>query len=432
MGILLLIISVAILLFVILSISDYDFISPGSIVCIMTLLALSVLGIYARQYEVLISVEAIVLVLLAVIAVCFGSILIPCRIRHIAQLKDVSCYSKTVILFALCFVCISTVLYFFEVRNIAISMGYNDSSPLGMLYYYRVATTTGGAAVQSKIVGQTVVASVAISYLILIDFIKRITFLQFQNNKCALFLEFITLSIFVLQGILSGGRTQFLYLIESVIFVAIFFYEKKNRKKISKKIIKRIIFAAGATCILFFLLGHLTGKTSILNFSETLFVYVGSPIAAFDKLIHGTVSFDPSSYGQNVFWGFFDILNRMGFSIEMNKMEAPFVMIENVETNIYGAFGRYYADFGILGVIIFPLIIGFVYQTFYLKMQNSNKNLELWLAIYLLCSQSLFDYCIEERFFLSVMSLGTFLRIFYMVIFYFLFKAKAKNANTLI
>lgn len=426
MSIIFLIVVVAALFLIILYKTGGDFIAPGSIVCIMALLSLGILITYAGQYGISISIEAAILVAIAVIAVSISSILVPSKIDNIAQMKEVNCYPKVVLVFSLVFLGISTVLYFFEVLKIAISMGYTSDSPYGMLYFYRVATTTGGAASQSKIVGQTVVASVAISYLILVDFMKRIMFFGFKKDKVYLVLELATLALFVVQGILSGGRTQFLYFIEAVLFLTIFFYMKKYRSRISNKIIMVILLVIAVTYIVFFTLGSLTGKTNILDFSTTLFVYVGSPIVAFDKLIQGVVSFEESTFGQNVFWGIYDLLNRIGFDIEMHKMEAPFVPVGDAETNIYGAFARYYVDFGIVGMIIFPVIIGAIYQMFYLKMQRSNKNIELMLVIYLLCSQFLFDYCIEERFFLSVTSLGTILRIFYMVVFYYIFKNEFK------
>lgn len=416
-----------VLFFVILNISDYDFISPGAIICIMTLLSLGVLAIYSSQYGISVSPKTACLVLASLLAASLFSLLTPSKLKHVTQICEISLFSSRVIGFSFLFILISAVLYFFEIRNIAVSMGYSPSGAFGMLYYYRVATTSGDTGAHSAIVGQMVIASLAIAYLNLVDCTKRIIFGKITMNKKAFILQILVILVYFVECILSGGRTQFLYLIESILFLMVFFYMKKTKKRINSKIISRIICAVVITYLSFFLLGNFTGKTNLLNASSTLFVYIGSPIAAFDKLVNGQVAFNNEFWGSNTFWGLFDILDRLGVDVKLGSMAAPFVnLAANLETNIYGAFARYYIAFGPLGIMVIPLILGAIYQIYYINLHRTNKNLELRLSIFLICSQFLFDFCIEERFFLSVLSLGTIIRIFYMVIFYYVFKSRIR------
>ena len=415
------------LMFIInLKVNKFDYVAPNSIVHIMALFMLLVLILNYTSYDLSLSFSAGALFLLSLIAFSFWGVIQPCSVSSIRRIEQLKLYDKKVILFSFLFILMTTGLYFLEVRKIAVAIGYGSGSPFGMLFYYRNATLhyPEVMAQQSKVVGQLTIASFAIAYLVLIDFVKRIIFKQIKPHRWLFLVELFTVALFTVQCLLSGGRTQFLYYVESLLFLLIFIYQKTKGKLINIRFLNNMLKLLLFSIASFYLLGSFTGKTSIFNFWTTLYVYVGAPLLAFDKLIQGVVKFPDSYFGSNVFWGIFDIVRRLGFNITVNEMTAPFVNIGGVESNIYGAFGRYYADFGVLGVLIIPFVLGVVYQRLYRKLQKVNKNLELKLAIYLILMQYVFDFCIEERFFLSVVSLGTILRVAYMIIFYKLFKLK--------
>lgn len=416
------------LFFLVLCKTDFDFTSPAAIVCSMTTISILVMSWFATNYKLDLTIGCICVVFISVFAFSFSSFIKPCKLSNIAIIEDVDIYSTQVIFFSFLFLVIATILYFFEVRKVARLMGFSSSSAQGMLYFYRVATLLGGSEIeaQSAIVGQLTIASFAISYLILIDFVKRIIFNMMKENRWAFFIELITIVLFIIQCLLNGGRTQFLYYIESFVVLIVFFIGKKTGRRISSNVVKRIFLILIITIIAFYYLGSLTGKTSKLNFAETLFAYIGAPIAAFDKILLKEVSFSKLYFGSNTFIGPIDLLNRLGTDIEMKALAAPFVTLGSVQTNIYGSFGRYYSDFGIFGLVFLFLILGVLYQRFYLRLQYSTYNLELKLAVYLLVSKTLYDFCIEERFFTAVLSLGTILRIAYICIFYKLFRTHVK------
>lgn len=422
---------VLIIYIILISQNGYNFTSPAAIVCIMSLLTIFIMTLSFRRLEISISMVTIVLFLISLITFILSELLKPCKVSEICCISKCSYYSIYIIIFALVFVTISTALYYLEVRKIASMLGYNSSAAYGMLFYYRTATINGGSEIQSqsKWVGQLVIASFAISYLILIDVIKRIIF-GIEKKRLEIILEILICLIFIVQCILSGGRTQFLYYIEASIFLFVFLHEKKTRHPIKQKSIRKLIVIVMIIFVLFYFLGSFTGKTSVLNFSNTLFAYIGAPIPAFDRLVNNEITFKHLYWGSNTFWGIIDILSRLGVNIEVPSMSAPFINIGGIDSNIYGSFGRYYADFGFLGIIILQILVGCIYHKWYGNLQKATQKLELKLALYMLVSQSLFDYCIEERFFSSVISFGTLLRVLYIIFFYYVFKVRVKRKDS--
>lgn len=402
-----------------------DLASPASIVIEMSILSTIILFFYIGKLNETISLKCIAIIIIALWSFLFGTQIFNSRRTEInsSSTNTINCYSKRIIVFCLILVFAATILFYREVKKVASMYGYNNSSTYGLLYYYRSATLSGGVAIssQSKVVGQIVIASYASSYLILNDLVKRIVLKKGTKEISTLILESLVIVIYILQCILTGGRTQFLYCIESAMFLYIF-YNKKRIENNNAKILNKVLIGALFTAVLFFILGSLTGKTSKLNFTETIFTYIGSPFLAFDKLINKNVAFTNIYPGSNVFIGPIDLLNRLGFNIEHSAMEGPFVQIGEVSTNIYGSYARYYNDFGLLGMIFITFFIGVLYKALYVKIVEDNSSSDLKIVLYVILSKVLFEFCIEERFFLSVISLGTILRIGYIVFFYRLFK----------
>lgn len=427
-GSIVLLMFILLIFFVILKSNDFDLTSPASIVCCMTLLSMVVMIFFSNQYDVNLSFKCIFLVILSVLSFSIAGLIKPSRLVRVSLIEDVEVYARYIIIFSFFFVAISTFLYYRVVQNVAGLIGFSSSSANGMLYYYRTATLTGGTEIasQSKIVGQMTIVSYAISYILLVDFVKRIIYHKVKESFSSFIFEGLTLALFIVQCILSGGRTQFLYFIESFVVLMVFYVSKKTGYRISQKAIRRIFVILVLTVIAFYFLGSFTGKTSKLDFAATIFVYVGAPIVAFNKLLEGVVSFPGLYFGSNVFIGPIDLLNRFGAGIEIQNLAAPFVNIGDTTTNIYGSFGRYYADFGLIGLVLANLFIGIFFHIMYLGLQRNNYKIERRLAVYLVLSKVLYDFCIEERFFTSVISLGTILRIIYILIFYKIFTIRFK------
>lgn len=412
--------------------TDYDFISPISIICIMTLLSLAVMVFFYSKIGYTVSLTTVLMVSIAMISFSIAGILMPVKVNSIKPLKknDIVFYRRSVIIFSFVFVLITLIAYYYEVRKVAMLSGYSSSSMNPMLFYYRRATLTGSDALesQSKLVGQATIVSYCISSLIAIDFAKRLVF-KVVGSKIDFFLEILVIILRLIQTVLNGGRTQFLYYIETLLLFIIYFYIRKNRRTINRSILKKFVYITVGVFILFYLLGNLTGKTSTLNFSQTLFAYVGSPIPAFDQLIAGKIHFENKYFGSAVFYGPYQLLNYLGFNFDIGDMAGPSVAVGNTRTNIYGSFARYYDSFGVFGMVLINFFIGIFYQIAYRRLFRDNANIELNLFTFALVSCFIFDFCTEERFFMNVISIGTILRFIYAFLIIKLFNLRVKVRN---
>lgn len=413
--------------------TDFDFISPNSIVYIMCLLSIGVAIFFERKVDFSVSIASILLVVLALVCFSIGNYVKPLRLRQINNLPETNIilYGRLIAFFSLSFVVLSTVLYYREVREVAGLYGYSANSTMGMLYYYRTATLDDSIilAQRSKIVGQMTIMSYAITYLVLIDFVKRLVYKRIRNNILTALLEIGTVIAAAIQMILSGGRTQFLSLIESFVFIFVFYYGKKTRSSISNRFLRKMLICVVLVYIAFYFLGSLTGKSSKLDFTSTLFIYAGSPIPAFSAMLNKEMTFANNFFGSDLFFGPYQLLNRMGFNIDIGQAAAPAVAVGSLGSNIYGSFGRYYGTIGIIGLVIVNLLLGILYNTWYRRLQLADKNIEFLLFVFLIAARFLFDYCIEERFFMSVLSLGSILRIIYGFVFWKLFSCKASGGK---
>ena len=413
-----------------LKINNWDIIAPVSIVYEVTLLCLLVMSFFIGKSGESVSFDTMTVIYLALLSFSLGTIGIRHKHRRVILNKESiennlnEQYSTSIVVFCFILNLIATLLYYNEVRRIAVLTGFSNDSVYGMLYYYRNASLQENDAwlSQSKAVGQVVIASYASAYLVLVDFVKRIINRSFMKKKFTSLIEIGIMVLFMIQCVLSGGRTQFMYYIESFALIYVFYFSSTHVFNVNRKIIRRISFIMVGSFLSFFVLGSLTGKTSKLNFLDTLYVYAGSSFVAFDKLLHGEVHFYTPYPGVNVFWGIIDILNRLGINAEKNAMAAPFVNMGGVSTNIYGSYARYYNDFGFVGMLIICFLLGMLFRTWYNNLYKSTNNIELKLAMYAIVAKVLFEFCLEERMFLSVVSLGTIIRFFYILVLNYMFK----------
>lgn len=416
-----------------MKLTNNDLISPNTIIYIMMLFSIIIAAFFYKKVGFILSPEATLILIFSVLIFSIPCFMIPHQVRNSIVLKktEISFYGSKIIIFSLFFVLLTTILLYREVTKVSELIGYGRDSELPMLYYYRNATLNGSEAISSRsnIVGQMTIVSFAISYLIIVDFSKKLVFGIKYFSKKIVFLELITIFAYLFQCILSGGRTQFLYYIEALIFSTLFYLQKVRGRSIETKYLKKIMLSIILVFISFYFLGGLTGKTARLDFGSTLFVYLGSPIPAFSQLVQNNISFVNEYWGSNVFIGIFELLGKFGYKINVGQEVAPNVNVGNLVTNIYGSFGRIYASFGLIGLFFYNLFLGMFYQMIYVNLQRRKVKLELYLVIYLIILKFLFDYCIEERFFLSVISLGTVLRIFYAVLFYYLFNKLVVNIS---
>ncbi|WP_342479453.1 O-antigen polymerase [Paenibacillus sp. FSL F4-0097] len=331
-----------------------------------------------------------------------------------------------IIVLSIIFMSVVTFFYYKQVLNIAYSAGYSSSSNLPMLKFARIATTSLDELNTNKILGQFVIISYSYTYLILFVLLYNLIFTKFRKKY---FLYIVPILIYVIQIILTGGRTQFIYLVSSAFLISVILYNIKNGWKNDKnlKYLRIGLFTFISMLLIFYLLGSYTGKTAKLNLVDTLSIYTGSSVVALDHFLQNPGS-SSEFFGGSTLFGIYDILRIFDGHFPKLLKQAEFVGIGNYETNVYTSYMRYIKDFSFFGFVLIEIFLGIFYSALYLNLRIVNKP-GVNLIIYAILFQTIIECSIEERFFMNVLSLGYLIRIFYLILLYnWLVKPKIRRS----
>jgi oligosaccharide repeat unit polymerase len=184
-------------------------------------------------------------------------------------------------------------------------------------------------------------------------------------------------SLFVvcsLSLVLTTGRSN---IFQVFIWCAIFCIYSDLDWFNAKRIAKAVIVIMTLFFLVFFVLGNLVGKSTensglepywrLPGMSSILtlpYIYISGNIPALDKLISNTLTF---SFGQYTFLPFLKLLNKVGFPIVPHSginefYEIPFIFNTATYLDVM------YMDFGIIGILVIPLLIGFTTTHLFVKM----------------------------------------------------------------
>lgn len=180
-----------------------------------------------------------------------------------------------------------------------------------------------------------------------------------SKNKIVLFLF-----IMIITSFIKMNKTAFF----SLFFLLIYILRIKNKLKI-----KTIIILCIALLLLVTLLVGIRGDAdTISDFSvlKYLYIYILSPLTAFDFIVQGKVSVS-NPVGGYTFVFFNRVLSFIP-NISLNtKIFGPWVNVP-LPTNVYTALAPFYLDFGEQGIIIFASLQGFFWGCMY-NLQKRKK-----------------------------------------------------------
>ena len=179
--------------------------------------------------------------------------------------------------------------------------------------------------------------------------------IYFNNNKYNRYSTYFYMFVFILE---TSGKIAIITPIICYIVI------KSQRKLFNfKKITIFLVITIVAMLLLHFLRLSDDDSTTLLQFLAT---YIYSPIIALGEV-------EPMSgeyWGENVFRLGYALPYFLGYSdIEPIPLILDYVRIPSL-TNVYTAMYIYYKDFGLLGVVLGAIFIGFLYSILYEKFYN--------------------------------------------------------------
>lgn len=232
---------------------------------------------------------------------------------------------------------------------------------------------------------------------------------------------FIPVILFLLQSFVSSSRSLMLQIGVEIILLAFIMYFGINKSKKKRRKLVLTLFLFGLVVLLIFwgskeIVGRVTQKQ---DFFEYIGYYFAGGIAFFDKYLLNPFSNYPIR-GEETFLGIFSFLSSIfkfpiGYGME-------FRISGTIHGNTFTAFREYYNDFGIFGVIILPMIYGFIYAMWINKISytirdqrhNLFKNICFFMFAY-----SMFYETISAQFYRNVLSITS---LTYVIILFFFLK----------
>lgn len=321
---------------------------------------------------------------------------------------------------------VTTFFYFKEVYRISLVAG-NDFGYLGMMSYYRgYVAYDSSAEGMSTLLTQfiklcTAFGFVSIYILVYNSIVKR----DFKRDGYLII--FVLLSM--MQTVLGGGRGTILWLFSTAFVVSYITVMRKRNWKghINFKYIKYGILILVTLLIGFYFLKNLirifNTTNSIVDYISS---YAGGSIQLFNLYIKDPTT--PSKLvGQESCVGIYSTLDKLSImdisSYYPNNSNLEFRFSNGISIgNVYGAFRRYYHDFGILGVSILQIICSLFYNIYYNKIKTLNKShkSDFYILLYAYLTYHLFMMPIDDIFFKSFISLNCLTTVILLYIVYYL------------
>ena len=238
-----------------------------------------------------------------------------------------------------------------------------------------------------------------------------LAYLILFNRKALLPIVLYALFI-VLRSYLEGQRSG---LVDVFIFIAFFifccpfFLSEKNKKVARKKMIKNLCLIGVISIAAFAFLSFMTNQrlhnenefsmTSVSDGVDDTFnhllIYSIGPFRAFDYAIdnHYVDRLGGHSYGLSTL-GFVDyslqlISNNIGINYKTANgriyrlLQDNWINIPQDFNFAYTSLFNFYMDFGYLGILIIPFILGYLLRIFIVKFSRTSNPITLIVVIYL-------------------------------------------------
>ncbi len=253
--------------------------------------------------------------------------------------------------------------------------------------------------------------------------IHNFIFNHFKSKD--LLLLFIVL-LGIIYSMLNSSRGDILVLLAETVYLLYFFWNMRSgwKKNVNGKIIKWgicvFVIFIGFFLFLTVILGR-RGSIKDIDIVDYLTIYISSSIRNFDLFLKNFTSTN-SIFGRETFFP----LNRLFYNLfgigEYYSIALDYNAINGRNIgNIYTAFRRYFADFGMLGIIILPAFLGGFFSVLYSKAKHNARKGIIGFSMLIFCylSTALFYLPIEERFFIYDLSLT---KIAQYILLFILFK----------
>lgn len=436
----LLIVLLVFLAIIVYIITNREIMTPSLWLIAGYILCSVVAAINIKYWDEDINLVTIVVVIIGILSFAYGEMFGRMSIIGISKLnrkvsnsnKKVSNYNKKVkvlnipklhILFMSIFMVFICCLYFLYTYKLSLAGG-NPGGFINMFTYARRAIFSQTSSVtMGPVLQYGLLICKAFAYICAYELISN----YFINNKINQIL-LIPCFLYLIQTLLSGGRTQMMYLFIYV-FVLIAVHNKNRvdwSNRGDKAVIKRAIITIAIILIIFRFIG-MYFRGSIYGTERTLWgtmsKYIGSSIIALNKYL---LSPNKAAFlGEETLYSVYSALNKIGFNFTVLANNLEFVTWKSVSTNIYTALRRYIHDYGYIGMIMIQFFQGIFYGRAFTRIKY-RRLMGLPLILYATLIYPVIFSFIEERFIINVLSAAGIETIILIVVMWRVYEKKQK------
>lgn len=400
-----------------------NLLNPSVVLCSVFMISTLFLMLNYKEWDVNINEKTILIVFMTIISFMVGNLLIyfnhNLKKNKILKKESINSIStigvKKTILIDL-FLLLGLVFYIKNVYEISLLAG-NPGGYENMLFYAREAKLNFYDI--NRISINIFYFAKAISYIYIFSFLNFTLQDGLKIRKLYLLSPVIIYFVFL---IFSTGRTELIYLF--IYFLTIYFillYRKyKFNTKMNKKIIIWSLLSWGFFMVFFFISGEILGRSDSKIF-YSISRYTGSSLAALNTFLNGYIENRNIYFGQNTLFSIYSVLRKLNNNIPNFYAPYEFVYFTDMRTNIYSAIRRYIEDYGIGGFYSITFFLGAFYGIFFNYVTYRRK--DFLLIMYAVFSFPIFEFPIEERFFMVLFPSGfinnfIFIGILYYVLIY--------------
>lgn len=264
----------------------------------------------------------------------------------------------------------------------------------------------------------------AIAYISLYRLLIR---LKSRHDRISIVKLTVPIVLFLLMTLISTDRNVLLrFIIYFVCLWVLLVQQNYKKRKVNKKIVATVLVFVVLAAIAFYIYG--LAKQYKSNFLHSLSIYGGSGLYDFNLWI---AEFDePLLHGKATFSVFLGSLNSI-FGLDIQGLENRFDAFITFtspngyvySSNIYTAMKPFVQDFGYFGVILFPAVMGLLYQWLFTKAKK--RKYSFYWVLYAMLLYPIIYFPILDQLF-ARFHLGFIYELVWLTVIYHLCIGKRK------
>lgn len=112
---------------------------------------------------------------------------------------------------------------------------------------------------------------------------------------------------------------------------------------------------------------------------DYLYIYILSPLPAFDMLLNSQYLLDAGEPGSGTFVFFYNFVNSLGANFKIAS-SGDWVNVP-LPTNVFTTMRGYYLDWGMAGILVMSVVMGLVWGELYRLQKSGNRFYVLFYAL---------------------------------------------------